>query len=73
MAKENLILLVLAAVLCCLNLVFGPLAGKTVAGLFGRMSNSSRSRQRKRTGRHSPPGPDDEPSAMRDAQISKYR
>jgi hypothetical protein len=73
MAKENLILLILAAVLCCLNLYFGPLAGKSLASLFARMSSARRSPQRKRAGRHPPPGPDDESSEMRDAQMSKYR
>jgi hypothetical protein len=70
MSTENVTLLVFAAILCCLNLAFGPLAAgiAKVFGRFGRESNPADRADsasgpagmpyREKAERHSPPGSD---------------
>jgi hypothetical protein len=67
MSTENITLLVFAAILCCLNLLFGPLA-EGIARLFARFSGEPRAVQaedasrtaapnKERAEKRSPPGP----------------
>jgi hypothetical protein len=72
MSKENVILVILAVVLCVLNLLFIDPVSSSIARFFARISADTSHRKRNGAGRPSPPGPE-EPPAMREAQISKYR
>ena len=71
MSKENLILVVLASLLCVLNLLFIDPLSSSIARLFGRRSGDKRGRKRDGAGRPPPPGPEEPPAV--EAQMSKYR
>jgi hypothetical protein len=72
MSNENITLLILAILLCSLNLVFGPL-GAGIARLIARASRPSRRMKRRGAGGPEPSDPDSVPPVIGDAQISKYR
>jgi hypothetical protein len=72
MSKENMFLLVFGAVLCCLNLAFGPLA-VAIARFFGLLSRDSSPPDARRAEELLPHGPDGAPPAMGETQMSKYR
>ncbi len=73
MSTENVTLLLLGGLLCCVNLLFGPVAAGGIAKVFARVSRKSQMPGKQRAEKRSLPGPSEIPPAMGDAQISKYR
>jgi hypothetical protein len=70
MSKENVVLLGLAVLLCCLNFVFGPLA-QSIARFFSRVSRAPATQDKGKAGERAPSGPGGLPPAVGEAAVSR--